>query len=364
MAPKRKNRQPRYVTIGTVGLVLLGGYIAYRTKTPQRTTADYSRGILSYAAQPHFISADFLEQLTGTPAKLELYDCKEDPAEPRVYFSIPEEHRAAVVAKITWRPDRVEDAPTFQGRQVLGPYALRKPGWQLVRFADTNFRVDPQAQLAFPFRSAAYTVTADELLDWIENKSIYGGYLDCQIGRTWFGITVLSNHGALVAVAGEPSLSRLVRQLTADLTEPEAVAQRLLDFVTLEIAYDGREAAAEFETLKRASEVLMSGQSDCSGLAILYASLLEQTGIDYRLLYLPGHIAVGVSGNFPNDNDLAFRIQGQVMHVAETTAQGFRIGLTTLERAITAQDIRYLQRPARRAAILDAATGRPLQPDE
>jgi len=80
------------------------------------------------------------------------------------------------------------------------------------------------------------------------------------------------------------------------------VAQRLLDFVTEELDYDPSDAISGIEVLKRPNEVLMTKSSDCSGKVILYASLLEQTNIDYRLVYFDGHIAVAVEGEYGNRN--------------------------------------------------------------
>ena len=78
--------------------------------------------------------------------------------------------------------------------------------------------------------------------------------------------------------------------------------QRVLDFVSREIRYDQREAAYDFELLKRPNEVLMSGESDCSNKTILLGSMLEQLGEDYLFVYLPHHITVAVpQGDFSSD---------------------------------------------------------------
>jgi len=70
------------------------------------------------------------------------------------------------------------------------------------------------------------------------------------------------------------------------------------------MTYNYSEAYEHAKVLKRPNEVLMTGNSDCSGLTILYASLLEQTEADYRLVYAPEHTTVAVAGNFPARNGM------------------------------------------------------------
>lgn len=322
--------------------------------------------VLSYLAQPKFSTPDFLEQLTRTKAELRVYNLDED----MLYFSVPAEqfNEQTTLANLTKRPDLVEFGKLQGDRLFLGDYRLRKPGHYFFRFPAKDFKVDQNKQIRVNFRSAQYTMTMDELLDFAENKSIYGGFLRAEAERYRSGpreITVkrIANHGAFVAKKGEPSLTRLVSQLTRGTSQKEAVAQRLLGLVTDEIKYDGTTSIDKIETLKRPNEVLMTRLDDCSGKVILYASLLEQTDLDYLLVYghldKLGHITVAVAGNFGNRNGLTFNLGGKSYAIAETTASGFRIGESRFVKPFGLTNIEQTQKPGLNSVIYDAK-GKPL----
>ena len=86
----------------------------------------------------------------------------------------------------------------------------------------------------------------------------------------------------------------------------------------------------------------MTKGSDCSGKIILYASLLEQTNTDYRLIYMDDHIAVAVEGDYSDRNELDFNLGDKTYSIAETTANGFQIGASMLNMNIA--DIKYIQK--------------------
>ena len=155
-------------------------------------------------------------------------------------------------------------------------------------------------------------------------------------------------------------MERLVSSLTKNESTDEGKTQKLLDFVTEELKYDYSDANSSAEVLKRPNEVLMTGGSDCSGKVILYASLLEQTDVDYRLVYINGHITVAVEGNYGNRNGLSFNIGDTTYSIAETTAKGFQTGRSRLSRNLEIEDIKYIQRPGKDSKIYDAKTGKPL----
>jgi len=118
-------------------------------------------------------------------------------------------------------------------------------------------------------------------------------------------------------------------------------AQYLLDFVTIYLKYNHKEANLRHETLKRPSEVLMTGGSDCSGLTIAYASLLEQARVDYYLVYripefTPGHIAVLIKwteADLPSNGQFLM-VNGDRYVIAECTLPGFQIGKTQFKKGI------------------------------
>ncbi len=318
--------------------------------------------VLSYLAQPRFSNSDFLEQITGVRAKLELFDLDENT----VYFSIPtSSYDEAVLDRLSKRPKAISFGKTkdgkFEGERLeLGDYVLHKPRHHFLRFPSDDFKVDPSSQIAIRYPSGTYTLSMQELQDFIKNKSVYGGYINAETGRDSYSVHMIANHGAFVAKKKEPSLDRLVNALVPKGTSNEGAAQKLLDFVSGEATYLESDAKNTTEVLKRPNEVLMTKGSDCTGKVILYASLLEQTGIDYRLIYTDGHITVAVEGDFRNANGMSFKIGEKQFSIAETTADWFRIGSSTLDTPITLQEIKYFQRPGKDSKIYNAKTGKEL----
>lgn len=319
--------------------------------------------IISYASQPGFSGSNFLGQITRTSVKLEMYDIDEE----RLYVSIPvSKYSDKILPKLSKNPKEVAFGQTpdnkFTGNSlVLGQYTFNKPGYYFFSFPKSDLKVDKKAKLSFKFNTATYTVNLNELTKFVEDKSVYGGNIVFPSGRTVNGLKeLIPNFGALVAKKDEKSLERFVGTLVRKDEPKEVKAQVLLDFVTYNIKYDYEEANSGLEVLKRPNEVLMTRSSVCKGLAVLYASLLEQANVDYKLLYLPGHVTVAVEGNYPNANGLTFDFGGKNYSIAEPTNHNFKIGSTLLKWKIQVSDIEYFQRPSPNSRIYDAKTGRPL----
>lgn len=366
------NKLQKIIATGLVAVPLVLGMPgckkADETNTSQTRTEQVQEGnqlrntVLSYLSQPKFSNSNFMEHITGTKAELQMLDLRKG----MVYLSIPESHfTKEVLGELAVNSDLVEFGKTangeFSGNRIeLGDYVLRKPGNYFFRFPSDNFRVDKKDTISIPYKSANYSITMQELQDFVGNKSVFGGYLNADTGTDRYGRhKVIANHGAFVASKRESSLERLVNSLVRNESTDERKAQRLLDFVTEELKYDYSDANSNAEVLKRPNEVLMTGGSDCSGKVILYASLLEQTDIDYRLVYMDRHITVAVEGNYGDRNGLSFNIGNTTYSMAETTTKGFQIGRSRLKRDII-EDIKYIQRPAEDSKIYDAKTGKPL----
>jgi hypothetical protein len=208
-----------------------------------------------------------------------------------------------------------------------------------------------------------YTVSLQETMGYLNNDSVLGGLLNAATGKRIGGREVVfSNHGAFVAVRGEPSLKRLANALVAGLPRGpegrELRVQRLLDFVTTEIAYDPTESAAGVEVLRRPNEILMTRRGDCSNKSILFASLLDQIEEPYLFAYMPGHIAVAVPrGHFGAYNGLTLVWEKQPWVLAETTAAKFRIGVDRLIDETLFHRCEYLQYPPNPNVIVSRRTG-------
>ena len=204
--------------------------------------------------------------------------------------------------------------------------------------------------------AADYTSTPEELRDFLVNRSIYGGYTNFSPG-TLYGQTVsICNMGCYVGKKGEPSLDRFLKQVLR--TRRGNVAQQLLDFVTQQLRYDHSEADSGLQFCKRPNEVLMGRGGTCAGLAVCYASLLEQAGLDYCLIYIGktpatiSHIAVGVAWPDKVVNGLEFTWRGVRYALAETTSNGFRIGIDRVgsgSNPLTPDQCQFVQKPGEQA---------------
>ncbi len=322
-----------------------------KQKAPEKPKEDKDkkmRGmLLSYLSQPQFSGPKFMRQVTGTRAELQIYDIDEE----KLYFSLPERfYDAKTLDTLSKNKDRIEFATKdgkFTADQLkLGDLILTKPGNYFFRFPADDFKVNRNNRIRNKLGNYEYTQTLQELSDFIENKSIYGGSVLAVVSKNRDGVrNVIANHGAYVAKK-EKSLGRLVNSILGkDKLPNEEISQRLLDFVTNDIKYLESDADTEVEVLKRANEVLMTGGSDCTGKVILYASLLEQTKVNYRLAYFPEHISVAVEGNYLDENGYSFNIGNNKFSIAETTTKGFVIGRSTLNVPLTLERMDYFQKP-------------------
>ena len=316
--------------------------------------------ILSYLSMPAFSGPEFSREVTRTDAQLEGWYVDTH----WLYFSIlnnqEQATREQTIANISTDPNAVEFGLRERNHITFSDgtrFELGRIEQDVFRLPEQNFRVDLERVLEFNFGGGiTYSINMPEMTNFLDNASIYGGDRRFQVGGSERELIVTANHGIYVARPEEPSLTRIVEQITRYSSTREHQAQRLLNFVTRDIRYNDSEALASFETMKRPNEVLWTGESDCSGKAILYASLLEQAGIDYRLVYLPEHIAVGVEGDFTDLNELSFASDGKIFHIAEPTAPEFIIGLSW-PADYGREDIQFIQRPGENSQIINFRTG-------
>ena len=295
-------------------------------------------------SDPAFINADFTRQLTSTDAELQLYNVNES----MLYFTIPKDDSKSTISRLCNNLAVVEYGKEENGRLNLGKYSLHGTDKIFIRFSKDDLKIDTTRIIKIEYGKYLYTQSLNELADFSGNMVIYGGKLDLLPDET----NDAANHGALVAEKNEPSLVRLVTQIIGNETGTEKIAQLLLNFVSGAVKFNEKEAYGKYEILKRPNEVLMSGKSDCSGMTILYASLLEQAGVDYRLVYYPGHINTAVEGNFPKQNSLNFELNGKTYFIAETTAKEFNIGESYLADTIGIKDILYIQKPGKNSELV------------
>lgn len=295
--------------------------------------------LVSYMSEPRFRNADFVQQVTGTGAELKLYDMDQQ----MLYFVIDKKDfdTSATLKKITIDPGTTEFGTEKDGNTYLHGYRFRDTTMILFSVPKNDILADSSKEVTIKYDELFYNISMNELADFADNIMVHGGLKDKGIENDKYVV----NHGAFVSKPDEPSLLRLCGRIIKNETKKEVIAQLLLDFVTSSIKFSADEAGGEYEVMKRPNEVLMTGNADCSGMTILYASMLEQYGINYLLTYFPGHIAVSVEGNFPKDNFLNFNYEGRTYTMAETTARGFVIGRTMLLKKDITGEIRFVQKP-------------------
>jgi hypothetical protein len=329
--------------------------------------ANYVPTILGYLNEPG-VSELVMRDVFGNTAKPELIDSENR----MLYFTVPKsEFSDELLERITTRPDLVQELTWSQYAalqhldmsDVMNIHS-RLEDKQVFGVNYDHLNIDPEKRVKKVFGRHTYEVSVSELHDFLSNRTVHGGELVAvkKFTETAYGghIEGLLNHGAFVAKKGEASLSRLVEQITTryGIEGNERIAQQLLDFVRENIKYDHGEAAASVETLNRPNEVLLRGEADCSGHAILYSSLLEQAGIDHLLVYSTndqgrGHISVAVAGNFNNDNNLAFDWNGRTYHIAESCInRRFIIGESRAV-GLKFENFDYLQVPGKDSKIFD-----------
>ena len=90
------------------------------------------------------------------------------------------------------------------------------------------------------------------------------------------------------------------------------------------------------EFRRYAIETLVEGGGDCEDMTILVASILRGLGESVALIFTPGHIALGVSGNFTGSR---FSYQGMEYYYCETTGTGWTVGVLPASVGKTADAI-------------------------
>ncbi|HEX8736980.1 MAG TPA: hypothetical protein VF721_16735 [Pyrinomonadaceae bacterium] len=357
------NRKLFLIAIIALIAVSASVYVLYQFSKPkqktvaEKTAEEIRDSTVMMLAQPTFSGADFSRQILGK-GMLQRYAWKQKEA----YFSFPQADAQEFddfLNKFFVDRAKVEIGAEKNGKIKLGDYILTVSPENFYFFKTPleNIKIEPTQTLKFPFKTVDYSLSLEEMRNFTNNSQIYGGRMIAEMSRTTNESPIaFANHGIMVAKPNEPSLQRLTNGLLKETEDNrEKKIQRLVDFVSNEIEYSYTEAVGGGETLKRADEVLMTRAADCSNKTILLASLLEQIGEEYILLYCPQHITVAVpQGNFPNENKLDFTWNGKPWMIAETTLPDFQIGKTRVQNFNKLTKIQYVQNPKETNVIFDA----------
>jgi len=353
----------KMAAIGLIAFVVLCGAgvgLFYYTKPVPRSSeearAEEIRDTtVMMLAQPTFSGEDFRQQVLGKGRLVKFVRSLKD-----AYFIFPADNDnefQQFVGKYFVDPSKIDYAKSENGEDELGGYKIpAENGTKFFRTSLENIQIDPTQKLSFKLPDGTYDVSLNELRNLVNNSELYGGKLIARMpGRRDEPQFVFANHGIMVAKPGEPSLGRLVDELLKDVpNDRNARIQRLVDFVSKDIEYSFVEASSG-ETLKRASETLMTRSGDCSNKTILLASLLEQIGEEYLLIYVPQHITVIVpQGDLPDENKLDFTWNQKNWLIAETTLPGFQVGKTKVADPMRLTHVNYVQDPKNADVIFDA----------
>ncbi|MCI4405710.1 MAG: transglutaminase domain-containing protein [Sulfuricurvum sp.] len=137
------------------------------------------------------------------------------------------------------------------------------------------------------------------------------------------GVIELNGMVIKTNLAHKGELAPLAEKLTQGCNGDDGCeAQKLFDYVTA-IPY-----RTDY-TSRNALTVVKSNWGDCDDKSNLFASLLNERGIDYRFVYVPHHVFVAVhindTRNVPFLN-AKLTMEGKDFYYAETTASGAKIG--------------------------------------
>ncbi|WP_178130539.1 trypsin-like peptidase domain-containing protein [Reyranella sp. CPCC 100927] len=323
--------------------------------------------VLWLLARPAFSGLELKKKLIGN-AELVFLDARRK----RVYFALSQADAGdgnvqarvtAVAATFVADPERVIMG-TDEGLQARFPdYTFQRSPAKWAFFATDidNVRLRTQGGLTSKYRGADYTISTGELRSFAQNASLRGGPLRADSSQyvREAGTRALTNWGAIVARPAEPSLTRFVKELVKEITEPDKKIQRLADFVAGEIQTNPSQTD---RVAKRPAETLLSQQGSSPDKAVLLASLLEQIPVDYLLVYSGQDVWVAVpQGSFKNDNGLEFAYSGRQWALIDVSRPGFVIGQTKPPGAVTLDRLLFAQLPQQDGRIYHRTTGMPLQ---
>lgn len=298
--------------------------------------AKIQRQSINFIAQPTFSGDYIFYKVTSAKANLEMYyyDVQQ------VYFTCNrQDYIPANLSKFIINMDSVTVAQLKNDKLELDTKTYLDTSKVFFKMPVSNFKVDTNRVIETPYKDATYKITLPQIFNFTSLKSAIGGGAIAITGNN----AHFMNHGSVVAKPLEPSLNDFVKQLTQNETTNELKAQKLLDFVTQQIEYNENEATNGYETIKRPDEVLFTKNSDCSGKAILYASLLQQIGIKWSLFYFEHHICVGVAGKFNETNSQKIKLNGTDYYMAEITDPTAKIGVDSWDGKMNEASLEYYQ---------------------
>ncbi|HQW45489.1 MAG TPA: transglutaminase-like domain-containing protein [Chitinophagaceae bacterium] len=314
---------------------------------------------IHYLYRPALITDTFSRLMWHHAIDFRGYDTEKE----LLYFIVQKNlDKSAMLQLLTLDSAYIEYAPCDSGICEFGGMRGVIDGYYAFRIPSHNLKVDTNKVLSYVADSAKQFVSFVALMN--ENDTtLYYNFPKTVDLTPYFGREVYAtNIGAYISKKGRDIvIHQLAEKLTQGLQTKEEKAQALLRFVTNQITYSYEDLWYETEIAKRAHEVLLSGDGDCSAKTTLYASLLEQCDIPYCLLYYKNHVNVGVQGKFEVTNGYIQVIHNIKYAVAETTVENFIIGKSSIENVSIISKLQFYQQPRLGATIFNAITNEPFQ---
>lgn len=318
---------------------------------PQSPLTDLQTAVATYLYLPQFSFPQFAEQAF----RADVMPMGYDPINRVLYLSIPRQRQrdSLFLSAICTDPRFLEVAQGYDVIDWLGPDIDRDRDTSRVvlRYPAEYMNLDSSTEIHRRIGGKEVRFTLAELTASFKHHYAYNSPALALAPGPGDVSYVIANHAAPMSTSQDPILKRYLTQLIPDpLPTQEDTAQVLLNLVSRDIKYTHH---GDLEIFMRPIDVLLAGEADCSGKVILYGSLLNQVNIPFLLVYLDGHITLGVAGDFSKDNGMFFLHEGQQYTLAETTAEGFVIGLSELIEPMESWQYKFLQKPGNQTKLFD-----------
>ncbi|MBR3711206.1 MAG: hypothetical protein IKM99_09665 [Bacteroidales bacterium] len=169
------------------------------------------------------------------------------------------------------------------------------------------------------------SVTIDkQLLDYYRRNREHLAYrYDGMFSENQGGITAY--YGFMFSEKGRKTVRQLAAQVADTITSDVGRIKQALTFVqSLPYVLD-EESKGREEYVRYPLETIADGKGDCEDKAVLLGALLHEMGIDFVLLSVPDHVALGVRCD-SIDSGSYLEHDGKRYYYLETTASGWEIG--------------------------------------
>lgn len=184
-------------------------------------------------------------------------------------------------------------------------------------------------------RSCSLTVDG-QLLDYYRN---HRGHTVYQYDDTPFNSP--SNYSSFMFSEHDREVVRLLvaQCCAADSTELGCIESALSFVQSLPYVTDMKSKRVD-EYVRYPVETLADGVGDCEDKVVLLSAMLHELGVDYVLLVMPDHLALGVHCDSVKANHY-LNVDGKRYHYMETTTKNWEIGQIPKEFSTASFEVAY-----------------------